>query len=56
MKAGKSKKPTGQRHMTRKPDGPHAAKGTMGTGKVEPKAKGAMGKHQSTGDGGASKS
>lgn len=48
------KKPTGQRHMTKKPKkGPGGAKGTMGMGKVTPKAKGAMGKNQTTGSGGA---
>lgn len=53
--AGKSKKPAGQRHMKKKPMDSKGAKGTMGMGKVNPKAKGAMGKNQSTGDGGASR-
>ncbi len=44
-------KQAGQRHMKKKAtkDG---AKGTMGMGKVKnPKARGAMGKNQQTGDG-----
>ena len=52
-------KPAGQMHMTKTPKKFKARKGgghsrTMGTGKVAPKAKGAMGKNQATGDGGAS--
>lgn len=54
----KSKKPAGQRHMQKKsalakPKAP-LAKNTMGMGKSKMRAKGTMGKNQSTGDGGAS--
>lgn len=47
------KKPAGQRHMKKKPKGRDSggAKGTMGTGKSKMKVRGAMGKHQETGDG-----
>jgi len=52
MKAS-GKKPPNQGHTSAaKPKaGGGPAKGTMGTGKVKPKARGAMGKNQSTGDG-----
>jgi len=53
MKMEGKKKPTGQRHIKKKGGDSGPAKGTMGTGKVEPKARGAMGKHQETGTGGA---
>jgi len=49
MKMG-GKKPAGQRHMKKKPS-KGGAKGTMGMGKTKPKARGAMGKNQQTGDG-----
>ena len=45
---------SGQRHMTTKPKkGRYVAKNTMGTGKSKMKVRGAMGKHQETGKGGA---
>ncbi len=47
-------KQAGQRHMKKKEDKKYRAKSTMGTGKVTPGVKGAMGKNQDTGDGGAS--
>lgn len=50
---GLGKKPPNQGHTNAtKPSAKKSlAKGTMGTGKVTPKARGAMGKNQSTGDG-----
>ena len=53
MKSGSQ--PPNQGHTNAKKPGAGAgpAKGTMGTGRVKPKAKGAMGKHQETGSGGA---
>ncbi len=45
---------SGQRHMTTKPgEKRYVAKNTMGTGKSKMKVRGAMGKHQETGTGGA---
>jgi hypothetical protein len=43
-------KQAGQRHMKKKAK-KGTAKSTMGMGKVKPKARGAMGKNQQTGDG-----
>jgi hypothetical protein len=54
MKNGShSQKPPNQGHTNAtKPKAKKSmAKNTMGMGKVTPKAKGTMGKHQSTGDG-----
>ena len=54
MKTGS--KPPNQAHTSAgkaSPKSPRSMKNTMGTGKVTPKAKGAMGKNQSTGSGGA---
>lgn len=49
------KKPAGQRHMTKKSKGATGRfRRTMGTGSSKRGIKGAMGKHQQTGDGGAS--
>ncbi len=50
------KEPAGMRHMTKKVSkgGPGYARSTMGTGrKGADRIKGAMGKHQKTGTGGA---
>jgi hypothetical protein len=51
----KGKKPPNQAHTSAgKPKaGGGPAKGTMGTRQVKPKARGAMGKNQQTGSGGA---
>jgi hypothetical protein len=48
---GMGSKPPNQMHSSKTAGKKTRAKGTMGMGQVKPKARGAMGKHQSTGDG-----